>query len=50
MKYFVELSDNVIDLTLGRLYPVENNCVYDDRGDAPPVSLLEDRTGYRVEL
>ena len=49
MKYYVELAVEY-GFTLGRLYPVNNDRVYDDEGDGRLSWMLEDQTGYVVEL
>ena len=50
MRYYVELSDNVNDVTLGRLYAITEGEIVDDVEDERYIELLEDQTGYVVEL
>ena len=49
MKYYVELG-NYGEFVLGKIYPVNNDRVYDDEGDGRLSWMLEDQTGYVVEL
>lgn len=50
MKYYVELSDDFAHFQMGKGYPINNQQVVDDDGDPCRVHLLEDSTGYVVEL
>lgn len=50
MKYYVELQKSICDITVGRLYPIDDGMILDDVGDPRAASLWEDKTGYTVEI
>ena len=51
MKYYVELSYDMPDISLGRLYSIdERSLIKDNTGEVQLVRGWEDETGYRVEL
>ena len=51
MKYYVELTSDMPDISLGRLYAInERNAMLDDVGYYRPLHGWEDATGYVVEL
>ena len=51
MKYYVELTSEMPDIALGRLYAIgAYYTINDDVGDYRPLDGWEDATGYVVEL
>lgn len=50
MKYYVELSDDFSHFQMGKGYPIDKQQVVDDDGDQCRVRLLENSTGYVVDL